>query len=120
MSPQGKVKVVVRTRKIPVGTVDISTPTFSASGVFIGMMTKRAVLYDSSLDLEHQRAIDEGRKLSASLGLPLEVVDTSKGSLFSRALASLGGNGSRRPGIMVAPFTTQSEATMSCDAAPIR
>jgi len=120
MTPEGRVRVLVRTRKVPVGTVDISTPTFSASGIFMGIKTKRAVLYGSSLDPEHQRAIDEGLRLSNSLGLPLEVVDTSKGSLFRRAVTSLSRNGSQRPAIMVAPFMPQAQAGVSCDAGAVR
>jgi hypothetical protein len=120
MSLNSKVKVVVKSRRVPVGTVDISLPSFSPSGVFIGMQTRRAVLYDRSLDTEHQKAIEEGRRLSDSLGGHLEVVDASKSGLFGRVLASLGRRELDRPAIVVAPFMSQAEGSVACESGPTR
>ena len=82
----GKVQVVVKSQRIPIGTADFSTPIFSISGVSMGTWKRRIVLYESTLNDEHRRAIDEGRKLSCSLGLKLEVVDTSRLNILRRIL----------------------------------
>jgi len=120
MSLNSKVKVVVKSRRVPVGTVDVSLPSYSPSGVFIGLQTRRAVLYDTSLDTTHRKAIEEGRRLSDTLGLQLEVVDASKSGLFDRVLAMLGRNGLDHPAIVVAPFESQTEGTVPCESGPIR
>jgi len=120
MSLNSKVKVVVRSRKVPVRTVDFSLPSYSPSGVFIGLQTRRAVLYDTSLDATHRKAIEEGRRLSDTLGLQLEVVDASKSGLFARVLAMLGRNGLDHPAVVVAPSESQTEGTVPCESRPIR
>jgi len=67
LSSSGKVRVVVRSRQVPVRTVDFTEPVYSASGVLLWTKKNTRVLYDSVLDEEHKRAIEEGHKLSHKL-----------------------------------------------------
>ena len=120
MSFGSRVKVVVKSREVPVGRVDVSVPSFAPSGVFVGMHTRRVVLYGTSLDTEHQKAIEEGRRLSETLGLPLEIVDASKSGFFERIRGLFGWRGLDRPAIVVAPFTFQAEGSMPCESGPVR
>jgi hypothetical protein len=104
MSPEGKVKVVVRSRRVPIRTADFSQPMFSPSGVFMGTRNNRLVVYGTSLDPDQKRAIQEGRGLSCRLDLDLEVVDRGKSGIFGRIL-SLGRPAPTRPTIVVSPST---------------
>jgi hypothetical protein len=108
MSPEGKVQVRVKSRRVPVRTVEVLEPLFSPSGVFMGTRRSKLVLYDNALNQEHQRAIDEGRRLSCHLGFELEVVDSSRSGFFRRMLSSLGRGASESPALMVAPGPSQS------------
>lgn len=120
MSPDGKVQVVVRSRRVPVRTVEVSAPVFSPTGVFVGTRRNRLVLYGSALDDTHRRAIEEGQKLSCNLGLDLEVVDASKSSLLRRILSSLGLGGSKLPTLMVAPLSHEGEECVPRALGPAR
>jgi hypothetical protein len=103
MSSAGKVQVVVRTRRVPVGTALVTTPLYIPSGVFVGSTTTRIVLYDTRLDETHRRAISEGRSLSCRLGLDLEVVDESKSGPFRRLISLVRRGASPEPAFLVAP-----------------
>jgi len=103
MSSSGKVRVMVRTRKVPVGTAIVTKPMFTASGVFLGSSTSRVVLFDSRLDESQRTAIKEGRRLSRRLGLDLEVVDASKSNPFRRLLSLVRRGDSPEPDFLVAP-----------------
>ncbi len=100
MKAEGKVQVVVRSRKVPIDTISYTRPVYSMSGVLIGSQPHRLVLYGTRLDDEHSRAIEEAKKLASSLGMGLEVIDESRSGFFSRFLARLGGNG-RSPAVRV-------------------
>ena len=112
MSSSGKVRVVVRSRQVPVRTVDFTEPVYSASGVLLWTKKNTRVLYDTVLDEEHKRAIEEGHKLSHKLGLELEVVDASKGGIFRRLLSSLG-IGRPGPTLEVSPLANEREGSVS-------
>lgn len=116
MSPEGKVQVVVKSRRIPLRTVEVSEPIFSPSGVFMGTRSNRVILYGSVLDEGHRRAIEEGQRLSCDLGLELEVVDASKKGLFGRVRSSLGLGGAGGPTLVVSPLSTECEGPVSQDA----
>ena len=109
----GKVRVVVKSRRVPVRTVNVAVPTFSSSGVYMGTKSSNVVLYDSALDAEHARAVKEGRRLSCDLGLDLEVVDESRHGLLRRALSVLGLSGSGRPSFVVSPSSSQSAGALT-------
>lgn len=102
MSSNGKVQVLVRTRRVPIGTATLTTPIYSMSGVFLGSTTSRIVLYGTQLDESHRNAIRESHKLSRKLGLDLEVVDAKSGPL-GRLLSLLRRGISRQPAFLVAP-----------------
>ena len=103
MSSGGKVRVMVRTRKVPVGTTIVTKLMFTPSGVFLGSTTSRVTLFDSRLDDAHRTAIKEGRRLSRRLGLDLEVVDASKSNPFRRLLSLVRRGDSLEPVFLVAP-----------------
>lgn len=99
MSPEGKVQVLVRSRRVPIRTADFSQPMFSPSGVFIGTRNNRLVIYGSSLDQGQERAIQEGRRLSCKLDFDLEVVDRASRGFLSRMMSL--GRRTARPAVVV-------------------
>jgi hypothetical protein len=112
MSKAGKVKVVVRSRRVPVRTVEFAPRlnyTFGAASSPVSYASapslnrQRAVIYESVLDDKFQRAIDEGERLACNLGLELEVIDESRLGLFRRVLSHLGRDGSGNVGVVISP-----------------
>jgi hypothetical protein len=103
MKSEGKVRVLVRSRKVPVGTIFHSQPVYSASGVLVGSKPSRFVLYGRSLDDDHRRTIEEAQKLASNLGLGLEVVDESRSGPLSRLLSRFARSGPWYPSIVVSP-----------------
>ena len=103
MTPDGKVRVMVKSRRVPVGAVDISIPVFSASGLPLGAKRDRVILYDYVLDGEHERAVQEAQKISSRLGVELEVIDSGKRGFLKTLLSSLRLGRFRRPTIVVSP-----------------
>jgi hypothetical protein len=108
LKPEGKVQVVVKSRRVPVGVVCRTEPVYSTTGVLLGSRPSSLVLFGTTLDEEYLRAIDEGQKLSRNLGLDLEIVDSAKNGLFRRILSSLGLSGPGRPIVMVAPIVSEA------------
>ena len=113
MKPEGKVQVVVRSRRVPIGIGYHTEPVYSTSGVLVGSRPTRFVLFGTMLDEEYRRAIDEGQRLSRNLGLDLEVVDSAKNGVFARILSSLGLSGPGRPMVVVAPFALEADECLS-------
>jgi hypothetical protein len=111
MVPEGKVRVVVRSRRVPTDTVDFHAPIYSGStsGILMGSRRKRIVLYDYVLNEDHKRAIEEASNISRRLGLELEVVDASKQGILGRVLTSLGLKTSRGLTLLVAPVQSGYE-----------
>jgi hypothetical protein len=87
---EGKVQVVVRSRRVPSRLIYVNRLQITYSGLWLGGDGGRVVLYESILDDEHKRAVEEGKRLADQLGLELEIIDESKSSLIKRALASFG------------------------------
>jgi hypothetical protein len=117
MSDAGKVKVVVRSRKVPLRTVEFATHPIFPVGTYStpvsspwnsGLRRERVVVYESVLDDEQRRAIDEGQRLARNLGLELEVVDESKFGLLKRVRSSLGGISPRSFGVTISPSANES------------
>jgi hypothetical protein len=106
MSPDGKVRVVVRSRKVPADVVEFRQTMYSPSGIPMGTKTNRQVLYKYVLDDEYQRTIEEATRLARSLCLDLEVVDSAKQGLLGRLFSSLGGRGASAPAVVVSPSST--------------
>jgi hypothetical protein len=103
MKPEGKIQVLVRSRKVPVGTFLRTEPVYSTSGLLVGYTPITRVLYATSLDQAHRKTIEEAQKLASSLGLGLEVVDESRSGIFARLFSRLNRNGSRYPSVVVSP-----------------
>ncbi|GEM_PF-4506336 len=91
MRSYGKIRVIVRSRKVPSRTFDFSEPLYSPLGIPMGTKSSRLVVYDYVLDEQHRKAVEEGQRLACNLGLELEVIDRSKSGLLGRVLSSLGG-----------------------------
>jgi hypothetical protein len=89
MNADGKVRVVVRSRRVPVRSFSWQTPVYSASGVLQGSETRQGTVYESVLDAPHVRAIEEARRLSNSTGLELEIVDLGRQSLLKRLVGGV-------------------------------
>jgi hypothetical protein len=119
MNSEGKVRVVVNSQRVAVGTTTFSWPIFSTSGIYIGTTRNRVVLYDSRLNDEQIRAIDEGQRVSRDLGLRLEVVDRSKSNFKTRIRSFLGFADSRRPELLVTPYSTRTGVVEVPDVNPI-
>ena len=92
MSSSGKVKVVVRSRRVPVRTVEFATHPILPVGTYstpignfssAGLRRERVVVYESVLDEDQRRAVDEGQRLACNLGLEMEVIDLGEKNLFS-------------------------------------
>lgn len=117
MISRGKVQVVVASRRAPTRTVSISQPIYTMSGIRIGSRNDLRVVYGSELDQEHERAIEEGRKLANRLGLELEVIDESKSGLLGRMFSSIGRGRPGHPSVVVslAPSRGTSGLSMSSD-----
>ena len=125
MTGDGKVRVVVRSRRTSVRTVEITrspiTPVgaiSSPSGILpnSGLHNEKAIIYESALNEEHLRAIDKGQRLACNLGFELEVVDSGRRDFFGRVLTSLDLDWSGRPTIAVSPL---SEAGCSGISQPL-
>jgi hypothetical protein len=112
MRSDGKIRVIVRSRKVPTRTFDFSEPVYSPLGVPMGTRSNRLVIYDYVLDERHRKAVEEGHRLACNLGLELEVVDRSRSGL-SRFLSRLGRASSSHPSMIVslAPKTTVSDSS---------
>lgn len=105
MSQEGKVSVIVKSRRVPVRTVTLWRPIYSTSGLLVGSQVQRRVVYGSAFDESHAQAIKEGKKLSCNLDLGFEVVDRSKlGPLRRLALRFLG-SPEVKPSVILAPGT---------------
>jgi len=115
MSQDGKVRVVVRSRRVPARLFELSQTMYSPSGIPMGTRMNRRVVYDYVLDEDHQRTIAEARKLARSLCLDLEVVDSGKQGLFRRLLSSFGRRGVNAPSVVVSPPST----SMTSDSPPV-
>jgi hypothetical protein len=88
MSASGKVRVVVRSRKEPVGTAVFGRPVFTSHGIF-GTEQRRVILYRSRYEPHDEKAIQEGQRLSSDLGFDLEVVDLGNSNPFKRLALAL-------------------------------
>ncbi len=119
MRTEGKVQVVVKSRKVPIDEVCYTEPVYSASGFLVSSTVRRVLLYGTTLDEEYQKAIDEGRKVSQSLGLNLEVVDAARRGVVGRILSILGFHTPGRPIVVVAPLTAEAYVCITENLTPI-
>ncbi len=117
MSGEGKVRVVIRSRRVPIGIVNRTVPIFTPTGVLVGSTPSQTLLYDTSVDEENQRTISEAQKLARRLGLGLEVFDQARAGLVTRLLLRLGRNDAASAGVTVlaqpSPVTPSSSPTFS-------
>ena len=79
----GKLRVFVRSRKVPVGLTEFTRPVMNGLWI-LSQSSARAVVYESVLDESQAKLLEEARRLSDSSGLDLEVVDLGKMGLFRR------------------------------------
>ncbi len=105
MSPEGKVRVLVRSKRVPARTVTINRPIVSASGLIVGMQKTMGVVYDTSYDDQHRRAIQAAKKLSCNLDLELEIVDRSRSNPLMRLISALARRQPDSPSLTVEPLS---------------
>lgn len=103
LSSDGRVRVVVKSRRVPADVIEFQQTMYSPSGIPMGTRTNRQVLYAYVLDEDHKRTIEEARELARRLCLDLEVVDSGKQGFFGRLLSSLGRSGASTPSVVVSP-----------------
>ena len=115
MSSDGKVRVWVKSRRVPSRVVQIRQTTYLLSGIPMATRTDHRLLYDYILDEDYQRAIEEARKVAGSLSLDLEVIDSGKKGFFGRLLSFLGRGGVGSPTIEVSP----PAMAMGSDSSPV-
>ncbi len=115
MSSDGKVRVVVRSRRVLADVVEFHQTLYSPSGMPMGTRLNRQVLYTYVLDEDHQRTIKEASRLARSLCLDLEVVDSGKQGFLGRLLSSFGWRGGSSPSIVVSP----PSAAMTPESSPV-
>ena len=101
MSPEGKVRVLVRSKGVPVRTFTTSRPIVSAGGLILGTETFTGVVYDTSYDDKNRRAIQAAKELSCNLDLEFEIVDRSKSNPMRRLIYALAGGQSGSPSLTV-------------------
>ena len=101
MRPDGKVRVLVRSRNVPVRTVMFTRPIISISGLSVGTQTSTAVVFESSYDEHDRRAISEAKKLSCNLNLAFEIIDRSKLGPLRRIVSAIAGSPSRTPSLVL-------------------
>lgn len=116
MRESGKVRVVVRSRRVPVRTSIVQIPVYSQYGTRLGTIRKRVVDYETVLDGPNRRAIDEGKKLSCDLGLEFEVVDKANAGLLRRVALAVSGRTARQPSLTV---TAQSVLHVTKDQSAV-
>ena len=105
MSSDGKVRVIVTSRKVPIRTIELRRPLYSQSGLLVGTQTSQAVLYENSFDDSHLRAIEEAKKLSCNIGLDLEVVDRSTWNPLRRVVSALLSRHATSPSVVLTPLS---------------
>jgi hypothetical protein len=89
MTDIGKVRVLVRSTRVPVRTTVLRRPVYSHHGIRISTDEELKVVYEDVLDEQSKEAIRHASKLSQSLGLRLELVDMPKKNLFGRVISYL-------------------------------
>ncbi len=103
MSSDGKVRVVVRSRRVPVRSFSWQVPVYGPSGVLVGSETRHGTVYETELEAPHLQAIEAGKRLSCNLDLDFEVVDQSKANPLRRFLLRLAGSVGPRPSLTLKP-----------------
>ncbi len=87
-SRRAPIKMVVQSRKVPVGLTDVVLPYTSSYGLTF-QTKKRTIRYDYILDEGDRRVLDEVREAAESSGVPLEVIDLGKVGPLTRILRTL-------------------------------
>ncbi len=89
ISPRrGPVRLIVKSRRVPVALTEIEFPQTTSYGV-VSTIKKRSVVYDYVLDEGERRIVEEVRQAAENSGLPLEVVDLGRAGPFSRIVSRL-------------------------------
>lgn len=95
MSETGPVRLLVKSRRVAVGTTLIEDPVYTLFGTRVSLTQRRGIVFEQVYDEAQRKAIAEAKRLSCSLGLPLDVIDISSSGFFRRAISRiLGWNGS--------------------------
>ncbi len=82
------IRVVVQSRKVPVGLTEVVLPYTTSYGLTF-QTTKRMIRYDYVLDEGDREILEEVREAAESSGVPLEVIDLGKAGPVTRILRTL-------------------------------
>ena len=100
MSPgRGPVRLIVKSRRVPVALTEIEFPQTTSYGV-VSTIKKRSIVYDYVLDEGERRIVDEVRQAAENSGLPLEVVDLGRAGTLSRIVRKFLVRPTERPGLL--------------------
>lgn len=86
-----KVRVYVRSEVVPARVISVKTAVFSFSDKYV-WKESRGVIYARILNREGQKAVERATELARLSGLPLEVVDISRRSIWRRVVDRLLGD----------------------------
>ena len=115
MTDGRSVRVLVRSRRVPIRTTVVRTPVYFPFGTLVHTATRQEVVYESVYDEPQRRAIEEARRLSCNLGLKLRVVDATKSGVFNRFLSTV--LGIKGPLLILPDFRDASEACKTPEGA---
>ncbi len=85
---RGPVRLVVRSRRVPVALTEVEFSHTSSYGVAYNTK-KRLIVYDYVLDEGERRILEEVRRAAENSGLSLEVVDLGRAGPFRRIASRL-------------------------------
>lgn len=109
MSRTDKVRVVVRSHKVPARIFEYGRPVGVSPGFYFPSASEQRVAYDSIFDAPQLKAIDEAKRLAADLGLPLEIFDEAKANPFRRALTRLVSASREQPSLTLTKSWSQAD-----------
>jgi hypothetical protein len=80
----------------------------------LGSVSHREIIYETRLEEDHVKAIEDGRRLADQLGLKLEIIDESRLSLARRVLTLLVGGLSQSPKLVITPSYAPVSSPAPC------
>ncbi len=90
MSPRGgQIRVVVRSRRIPVALTEFELPSYATLYGFAHQAKRKSIAYEYVLEEEEKRILEEVRDVAQRSGVGLEVIDLGRAGLLSRIFRRL-------------------------------
>ncbi len=90
MSPRGgQIRVVVRSRRIPVALTEFELPSYTTLYGFAHQARRKTIAYEYVLEEEEKRILEEVRDVAQRSGVGLEVIDLGRAGVLSRIFRRL-------------------------------